>query len=346
LIIVSSTKIKMAHLDFREPEHKELLSRFKLFITVGDAIGLKQLLVDYEVASFAYYEWTDIKEWEFLLTTFSFGCFRAFATQFTKKPWLVLDQWLYGFCTPQVLRIINHIAGDKPSNLAEQLDVDWMVLDGSNEMLVNEIGGISAVQQQLATIIPKHFCRNGDGNHPGSFNLYIFGFGSTAPVWTKQHHRYTDRYFKETAMTVLLMIKFRAAEFPISRDLRFILLRWLYEAHNYWLRQEVSGSRIFKVGDMGWHRKYCPNLCGLGSSGYLESKGLIRGFEIYRFSGTEEDWLVTGFLANKYIKRLLVKKCLTTVLDLSDRAVRLNVAHQLIESIGERYLGHVMAGRS
>jgi len=186
---------------------------------------------------------------EFISKHFEFGCFRAHKHHYKDKSGFDLaDSWLLGIFRSEFTWI--HLL-ERGHFDADTFKVDW--LDHSNvdvKKLIDAIEGchyMHTLSRHENRRLPyKAYCE--------SLVCHFFRPGllideSTLAMtlsvpdqvrWSRSDHWKTDWIFKEQAMTLLLMVKFRQSEFKISRDVLNVVLAHLYQEHLVWLRSKID----------------------------------------------------------------------------------------------------------
>jgi len=179
---------------------------------------------------------------QFWVTNYEFGCFshrREFIGD--DADWPCVDAWLFGIINAKLI--------------IELVKTDYKFGDGSAIKFELPMGKciellmVAPIPLEINRLQPLYDILNrapvDELKYPLLFypwlGRYYPGFSvQTAiqfdrPQWRRGLK--TDRLFRPVMLTVLLMIKYRAANFKINKDLTTMLLGYVFAAHLDWLKE-------------------------------------------------------------------------------------------------------------
>lgn len=115
-------------------------------------------------------------------------------------------------------------------------------------------------------------------------------FKVSRPIWSRHSHRYlTDSKFKQVALTVLLMQKFRYAQFSLHRDLIDMVLEYVFageiDAMEAAMIAKTGKMRHFMAKPKEYRDKFCLQqgiVSNVHSCGYGDAMDLAEGIPIHQ----------------------------------------------------------------
>jgi len=322
----------MSHIVYGRDAKQDLLNLVIMeYFWKSDIPGLRRYLTEHNIESIVFGQFGPPNDelmavW---LKGVEFGCFRHQRHLLpSTKELSIIDSWSYGVYNVKFPIVFRDCVPTHP-DLYKQLDVEWLLIHDSTVIINEQIRQTGPTvdhpvyfRKFLLDILGKRIIRPGAAKFMTS-SLYAMGWTKVKPQWTKADHHKTDSYFKETALTVLWMIKFHGASFRMPKDLRFYLLERLYNAHNDWVKQTIIvsntyGSQMVEYMAVGKAKEAIasarlvhvivntkrPTFADFQEA-YLRSHGLVAGYEWYRNHGSHAEWLVAVFLKFAIVKNLI-----------------------------------------
>lgn len=226
--------------EFVNSEQGWLLSLLEDRIYREDFQRVIQLMKFFRVEVADTYAWIDPDaEYPPCYQVFPFGCFSNYPGPIKRAP-----NWLCGIYQKRYHHAFFHLDQlEFDLSLACNWRAELTVLEFVRDFQFVELKPhvIPRVQAMMSKLNQVAFVPDiKTGNEPYLFLIQPSNRKNVAlavsscisrPIWCPQNFRSWDRQLQQGIKTTLLMIYCRQKEFPIHKDLRFILLQHLFDAH-------------------------------------------------------------------------------------------------------------------
>jgi len=331
----------------------DIATRVIIYLRAGDIAGMKAYLAAADFTHFKFeFMANDYILERLIVQHFEFGCFRRYYDGSTSS---FVDSWLYGrYHAHYNVYVTDSVVAER---ILKGLSVDWVDLSDFSLMhaaTITVVSGVplTAVQFKFYDLIGKRFVKHHQTATMGIFNLFQTGLTKHRPTWSKLEHPKTDWIFKEQALTLMLMSRFSAAQFSVSRDAVSVILGHLYNYHCDWLIEQTGRmneyksmlkdylNRGMKSDVLAIAQHYSINLdcdsnytINLGINHIAARRhGLVQEYEWFRGGGTIDDWIIEQLLPHPMVTLVLAHfgRPLSV-----KRADQLNLGHVLLQMYRE-----------